>query len=227
MQNPLHRKTKATLSMTTKFSAVALAALVGVSVVSLSTNAGLDAIAFNTTPQVINSGTVSIALTNGDGNTNSAGFSQTFDKMLPGDARTVYVKLTNGTTDVKDLELSLAESPTADTRLTRDAAQGLKVTVTSCSTAWNAGVCSGTSTVRLTSVAMSSINTSSTGVASSLISGAISANAVQNLKFDIALPDIAEITTNGATPANSIQGLATNIVWKLKVAQRAGTQTTN
>jgi len=227
MQNPLHRKTKATLGMTTKISAVALAGLVGISVVTLSTNAGLDAIAFNTSPQAINSGTVSIALANGDGGAKAAGFTQTFDKMLPGDVQTVFVRLTNGTTDVKDLELSLAESPVASTRLTRDAAQGLKVTVTSCTTAWSAGVCSGTSTVRLTSAAMSSINTSGTGAAASLISGAIGANAVQNLKFDIALPDIAETTTNGVTPADSIQGLATNVVWKFKVLQRVATQTSN
>jgi hypothetical protein len=226
MQNPLHRKSIAAMSMTTRLTAVTLAGLVGLSVISVSTNAGLDAIAFNTTPQVINSGTVSITLANGDGGSNSQGFGQTFDKMLPGDTRTVYVRLTNGTTDVKDLELSLAESPSSDTRLTRDAAQGLKVSVTSCETALAAAACTP-STSRLTNLAFNSINTTNGGAATSLISGAISANTVQYLKFDVVLPDINEVTTNGVTPAGTIQGLATNVVWKFKVAQRAATQTTN
>lgn len=228
MQNPIHRKRKTAMSMTTRLTAVTLAGLVGLSVISLSTNAGLDAIAFNTTPQVINSGTVSISLANGDGGaTLNKGFSQTFDKMLPGDKQTVYVRLTNGTTDVQNLELSLAESPIVDTRLTRDATQGLKVSVTSCAVAWVSGSCSSGQSARLTDVAMSTINTSTTGIATNLIPGAIAANEVQNLKFEITLPDITEVTTNGVTPANSIQGLATNVVWKFKVAQRTATQISN
>jgi hypothetical protein len=226
MPSRLNNKSKVAFGFTTRLSVLTFAALVGFSIITSTTNAGLDAIAFNTTPQVINSGTVSITLTNGDGGSLTKGFSHTFDKMLPGDTNIVYVKVTNADTAIKDLELSLSESPTVNTRLTRDATQGLKVSVTSCPTAWAAGVCVSPTT-RLTNVALSTINTSTTGAATPLVSGAIAASAVQYLKFEIALPDITEVTTNGIVPANSIQGLSTNVLWKFKAVQRAGTPSSN
>ena len=226
MPNPFTKNSKVTFGLTTRLSAIGFAGLVGLSIIASTTNAGLDTTAFNTSPQVINSGTVSIALTNGDGGSLTKGFSHTFDKMLPGDTNIVYVKVTNADTAIKDLELSLSESPIVDTRLTRDATQGLKVSVTSCPTAWAAGVCASPTT-RLSNIALSAINTSSTGAATALVSGAIAANEVQYLKFDVALPDINEVTTNGAVPANSIQGLTTNVVWKFKATQRAGNTSSN
>ena len=231
MQEDTRKKSKGVFGLTTRLTAVAFAGLIGLSVIVSNTTAGLDAIAFNTTPQVINSGTVSINLANGidTGGTLNKGFSQTFDKMLPGDTQTVFVRLTNGTTAVRNLELSLSDSSAPNTRLTNDATQGLKLSVTSCPTAWSStGTCS-TPTTRVSNIAFSSINTSITSTLFTSLAGItdIAANEVQYLKFDVVLPDINETTTNGATPANSIQGLAANVTWKFKVSQRAATSTLN
>lgn len=185
--------------------------------------AGLDATAFNSSPQSIDSGTLSLTLAdNGDG------FTQSITNMAPGDVVNRYVDLTNGgSLDAQGL--TLAVTATGDAALITDGTspattKALTVAVSSCSTSWTAstGVCSSTGTVTslLTATTLSALSS-----ANSLISGSITAGAVEHLKVAVQLPDQSETTTNGTAPTTTIQGKSASLTYTFDEAQRTATTT--
>src|SRR5438874_5315420 len=77
--------------------------------------AGLNAVATNTTPQTVTSGTLKLTMAN-----NGAGFSQSITDVAPGDVVNRFVDLTNGgTLDAQNLTLTVSDA--TPTKLTTDA----------------------------------------------------------------------------------------------------------
>lgn len=185
--------------------------------------AGLDATAFNASPQAISSGTLSLTLAD-----NGAGFSSSITNMAPGDVVNRYVDLTNGgNLDAQGLTLAVAAtgSSTLITDGTSPATtKALTVAVNSCSTSWTAatGVCasSGTVTSLLSATTLSSLSS-----ATSLISGSIANGAVEHLQIAVTLPNQSETTTNGSFPSTSIQNQTANLTYTFDEAQRTATTT--
>jgi len=203
-----------------QFAVVGMAGSIGVSVAATSASASLDAVANNTTPQAIATGTLSLTQANGAGST---GFGSTFTTMAPGDSLTYYVNYTNGSLPAQNLYLSINE--TSNNLLTRDATKGLTVAVSRCSVAWTfaTGVCSGTTTSMLATTAVSTLNTTSGagGAEATIFTGTTAASDVKFLKFVVALPNQTETTVNGVAPGGTIQGLSNSITWKLREIQGA------
>jgi hypothetical protein len=192
-------------------------ATVGLALTGFTVFAGLNAVADNTSAQTVSSGTLKLTMT-----ANGNGFTQSVTNMAPGDVVNRYVALTNGgTLDANGLTLGVADATSS--KLTTDATNGLHVTVTSCTVAWSAtaGTCGGTTTVLLSSTAMSSL-ISSPGT---LVSGAIPAGTVENLQISTALPNQTETTTNGTLPGSTIQGLSASLTWNFTENQRTATTT--
>src|SRR5207302_7572103 len=68
--------------------------------------AGLNAVATNTTPQTVTSGTLKLTMAN-----NGAGFSQNISDMAPADVVNRFVDLTNGgTLDAQNLTLAVSDA---------------------------------------------------------------------------------------------------------------------
>ncbi|HVV76574.1 MAG TPA: TasA family protein [Mycobacteriales bacterium] len=183
--------------------------------------AGLNATAFNTSPQSVDSGTLSLTL--GD---NGAGFSSAISNLAPGDVVNRYVDLTNGgSLDAQGLTMSVSAS--GDSQLITDgtspATKALTVSVTSCSTTWtpSTGACTGGTTTSLLGT------TTLSGVASaqSLISGSIASGAVEHLQISMTLPDQTETTTNGTPITGTIQGRSATLTYHFQEAQRTATTT--
>jgi hypothetical protein len=210
------------LRTSVQFAIVLIAGSVGLSFASTASSAGLDALAYNTVAQPITTDTMSLILTNGPV---GAGFRYTASGMVPGDTVNLLFNLTNGTLAGQNLNFGITES--ADNLLTRDATKGLKVNIDQCSVAWTSQtVCSGTTTNRASNLFLSSINqTANPANTQLLISGAIATNEVMHLRIQIILPDQDEVTTNGATPVTTIQGLSNSITWKFRETQRTSTTT--
>ena len=195
---------------------LSIAGIVGQSVL-----ASLNATVFNTTAQNANSGTLKLDLANA-GN----GFGQSIANMAPGDVVNRYVTLTNsGTLDGIGLSLKTAQSGTAT--LISDGVggssnQALKLTVTSCSVAWdtNAGTCSGTQTQEIAATTLGSLATAVNLASSSLNSG-----ANRYLQMKVQLPNQNETTVNGTLPTNTVQGGSVNITYTFDLAQRIATST--
>lgn len=106
-------------------------------------------------------------------------------------------------------------------------ANGLQITVTRCSVAWAGGACSGTTTVLLTTRAITTINTAGGGSVATLFAGVIGNGDVFRLKFTLLLPDQTETTTNGliASPSTSIQNATAALTWTFREVQRTATDT--
>ena len=159
---------------------ISVAAIAGQSVL-----ASLNATAFNTTAQNINAGTLKLDLAN-----NGNGFGTSIANVVPGDVVNRYVTLTNSGT-LNGIGLTLKTAQTGTSSLITDGispitTKALKLTVTSCSVAWNTatGVCSGTPTEELASTVIGSL-TSATALASSTLNS----TAVRYLQMKIELPD--------------------------------------
>jgi hypothetical protein len=183
--------------------------------------AGLNATAFNTSPQSITSGTLKLVMASGTG---SVGFSQGVTDMAPGDVVNRFVDLTDtGNLNAQNLTLGVAD--TVGSKLTTDATNGLHVTVKSCTVAWvaAAGTCAdaGGPVTVLNNVALSSLSSA----ASTLVSGAITKNSAYHYEISLALPDQTETTQNGTLPVGTIQGLSASLTWTFSEAQRAATTT--
>jgi hypothetical protein len=190
-------------------------AIVGLALTGMAVFAGLNAVASNTTAQSVNSGT--LKLTYAD---NGAGFTSVASDMAPGDVVNRFVDLTNaGSLDSKTLTLGAAATPA--NKLSADATNGLQVNVTSCTGAWDpaSGTCSGT-TSAVASGPLSALSSSPFSLASNVTSG-----AVLHYEVTLTLPDQNETVTNGALPANTIQGLSTAITWTFNELQRDATTT--
>ncbi len=209
-------------------------AVLGVSFTSSSVMAGLNATAFNATPQAINSGTLSLLLTNGDfGSSTSVGFATYASKMRPLDSFSRFVNYTTGA-DMGIASPTLTVAATGDLVM-RDATYGLRVWVQGCTTPWAVGglTCSasGTKTDVLGSsgspVAISTLS-SATALSSSFD---LAAGAVNYLKYTISLPTKTETNTNGTISGygaeGTIQGKAASITWTVTANQSATTADSN
>ena len=195
---------------------ISIAAIAGQSVI-----ASLNATAFNTVAQGINSGTMKLDLAN-----NGNGFGQNISNLVPGDTVNRYVTLTNsGSIDGIGLTLKTAQTGTAT--LINDGTGGatnkaLRLSVKSCSVAWNTttGVCSGTETTELAATQIGALTS-----ATSLSSSTMASGAVKYLQMKIELPDQNETTVNGVLPANTVQGGSVNVTYTFDLAQRLATTT--
>lgn len=183
--------------------------------------AGLSATA--TGSESVTSGTLNLTLT-GDGT--SAGFSNFTPKMAPGDADNVYVNLNNTGTLASAAGMTLAVVGAPANALTNGsvAGEGLTVTATQCSVAWTVatGVCSGTTTNILTTSQVSAL---STATALSNIPALIAATGqVAHVRVGLGLV-ATETSTNGVAPAQTVQGLTTNLTFTFTEQQRTGVAT--
>lgn len=195
---------------------ISVAAIAGQSVL-----ASLNATAFNTTAQNINAGTLKLDLAN-SGN----GFGASISNIVPGDVVNRYVTLTNSGT-LNGIGLTLKTSQTGTASLITDGTGGvttkaLKLTVTSCSVAWNTstGACTGTTATELNSTVIGSLTS-----ATPLTNGTMSSSAAKYLQMKIELPDQNETTINGALPSNTVQGGAVDVTYTFDLAQRVATIT--
>ena len=195
---------------------ISVAAIAGQSVL-----ASLNATAFNTVAANVDSGTLKLTLTD-----NGAGFTQAITNMAPGDVVNRYVTLKNdGTLDGQALSLKTAQTGTP-TLITDGVGgssnQGLKLTVTSCPSAWTpaTGACAGTQTVELPATTIGSLTS-----ATNLASGTMNSGTSRYLKISLQLPDQNETTVNGELPANTVQGGSVAITYTFNLGQRTATTT--
>ncbi|NKX53854.1 TasA family protein [Arthrobacter mobilis] len=193
-------------------AATAVGAL-GLAVTVGGVYASLNATAFNATAQDVGSGTLELTMAN-----NGTGFSQQIADLAPGDRVNRYVSLTqDGSLGGRNLTLSVSDA--TPTKLTTDATNGLKVTVSACTGGtWNAtdGTCSGTVQPLLGSTALASLASTPAAV----LSGPLAAGSVTHLQMSLVLPDQTETTVNGTLPANTIQGLSAKLTWTFTEQQR-------
>lgn len=199
----------------------AVMALSAAAIIGQGVLASLNATAFNTVAEDVNSGTLKLSLSN-----NGVGFSQSINNLAPGDIVNRYVTLKNdGTLD--GINLSLKTTQTGSPTLISDAVgggtnQALRLTVSSCSVAWipGTGLCNGTETQE---IAPSTLNTLSN--ASNFASGSMTSGAFKYLKMSLQLPNQNETTVNGTLPANTVQGESVAITYTFDFAQRLATTT--
>ena len=192
---------------------ISIAAIAGQSVI-----ASLNATAFNTTAQNINAGTMKLDLAN-SGN----GFGTSIANIVPGDVVNRYVTLTNSGT-LNGIGLSLKTTQTGSENLISDGSttKALKLTVTSCTVAWNptTGFCNGTTANELPATVIGSL-----AAAKQLISSTFEAGTSKYLQMQMELPDQNETTINGVYPTNTVQGGSVNITYTFDLAQRLATTT--
>ncbi|CAB4715347.1 MAG: hypothetical protein F2830_04440 [Actinobacteria bacterium] len=213
-----------------KVAVVGVATIIGIANVVGSAGASLNAIASNTTPQAINSGTLSLILSPGAfGASTSAGFDTYANKMRPLDSFSRFVTYTTGA-DMGIASPTLAVTATGDA-IMRDATYGLRVWVQRCTTAWATdGTCGGLRSdlfgVSGTPVAISTLAT-----ATAITSFNLAASGVNYLKYTISLPTKTETNTNGTISGfgaeGTIQGKAAALTWTLTADQSATTVDTN
>ena len=194
--------------------------------------ASLSATANNTTAQQVDSGVLSLVLTN-----NGAGFAQIVDNLAPQDTVNRFVTLTNnGTLASKDLGLRL--TTTGSSSLITDGnstgTRALTVTVDSCPGAWTAvttgnGPCASGLTTVLTTRPLSGL----TGTTpTTLITGdTLAVNGQRHLRITLTLPNQDENIANGATPSpdttGTIQNQNAQLTWTFNQNQRTATTTTS
>lgn len=204
-----------------------LAALVAVGGLVLTAGgvyAGLNAIATNTTPQTVTSGTLKLSMAN-DG----AGFSQNVSDVAPGDVVNRFVDLTNGgTLDAQNLTLTVADG--TPTKLTTDATNGLHVSVLACTTAaWVVNAVTNTATCADLTGPTTIVNNAAlatiSGTPAALVAGAVPQGSVYHYEISLTLPNQNETTTNGTLPVGTIQGLSASLTWTFNELQRSATTT--
>jgi hypothetical protein len=187
--------------------------------------AGLNATAFNTSPQSVTSGKLSLGLTD-----NGAGFTTAITNIAPGDTVNRFVDVTNNG-NLAAQGLTLAVSAASNNALITDGTGGsttkaLRVSVDACSTSWdptgNSCTSSGTVTNLLAATPLSGLSS-----AQSLIAGSIAVSATEHLRVQMTLPDQTETTTNGSLPTNTIQNLSASLTYTFQEAQRTGTTTSS
>lgn len=199
----------------------AVMALSAAAIIGQGVLAGLNATAFNTVAENVNSGTLKLSLSN-----NGVGFSQSINNLAPGDVVNRYVTLKNdGTLDA--INLSLKTTQTGDPTLISDGVggssnQALRLTVSSCPVAWNPidGSCNGTPSQEIAPSTLSALANET-----NLTSGAMASGAFKYLKISLQLPDQNETTINGVLPANTVQGKSVAITYNFDFEQRLATST--
>ena len=199
----------------------AVMALSAAAIIGQGVLASLNATAFNTGAQNANSGTLVLKLTD-----NGAGFSQSVNNLAPGDIVNRFVTLKNdGSLD--GVNLSLKTTQTGTPTLISDGVNGssnqaLRLTVSSCSVAWDAitGACNGTLSPEIAPLTLNTLSNATGFNLSSMSSGAF-----KYLKMSLQLPDQNETTANGVFPPNTVQGGSVAITYTFDFAQRVATTT--
>ncbi|GAA4889179.1 hypothetical protein GCM10025789_01920 [Tessaracoccus lubricantis] len=199
---------------------LAAAALIGASALTVGATgiyATLNATAENVTPQEAASGTLSLTLGAG---ADSAGFAANIANLAPGDVANRYVTLTNGGS-LASTGLSLGVTATGTQSLITDGvtSKALRVTVTSCSVAWNAvdGTCAGTTKTEVAAAPLSGFAAAKSFVATT----GLAAGGAAHLQVGVALPDQAETTVNGQLPAGTVQGGQVALTYTFSETQAA------
>jgi len=203
--------------LTVKIVVVATAVVGGGALVSSSVFASLTAVATASTS--VTTGTLSLTDTATAG---SGGLVTAISAMAPGDTVNRYIDLTNGGT--LDGDTPTVRIATGGNALTTDGTKGLQITINACSVAWTqaTGTCGGTTTAVLASTSALALAADTALNVPSKNAGAINA-----LKISISLPSGNEVTTNGALPSGTIQGLTTALAWTFTEGQRTATTTNN
>lgn len=203
---------------------IGAAALIGLSALAVGANgvyAGLNATANNVAPQQATSGTLALTLGNGNGST---GFGATIDNLVPGDVTNRYVTLTNaGTLASTGLSLNVAATGTQTLIADGASTRALRVSINSCSVAWDAakGTCAGT--VK-TEVAAKPLSTLATAQAFTTTTG-LPSGGVSYLQVSVALPDQNETTVNGKAPTETVQGGSVGLTYTFAETQVTATTT--
>jgi hypothetical protein len=213
--------TKTAGSWGIKVAIVAAAAIGGSSLVSSSVFASLTATAFNTTPQSVVSGTLSLTETNVATVGITGGLTTSILALAPGDSVNRYIDLTNnGTMDETNTTIQMTGVPTNN--LDSDTVKGLQMGISECSTGWLAnGTCSGTNTVALSNTPVATAKATAQAMTlQSVLSG-----RVAHLKLTLSLPTGSEVTINGVLPASTVQGLSIGLTWTFLENQRTATIT--
>lgn len=208
-----------------KIAIVITATVGGTALVGSSVFASLTATATNSTAQSVTSASLKLTQAASGVAGLTAGFATAVTALAPGDTINRYIDLSNGgTLDGASMTLKVADS--AGTTLTTGAgaaAAGLAVIVKECTVAYTTltGVCSGTESTVLTTTANALLSPLALPVAAAdLVAG-----AVTRLRFVISLPASSEVTTNGALPVSTIQGVTSLLTWTITETQRSGTTT--
>lgn len=200
----LSRSTGLRLTGVAVAGAALLAAATGPSVF-----AGLKATA-SAPGQTASTGTLKLAL---DG---TATFSQSVSDMAPGDNITRYLTLQNtGALAAKDIKMQVVG--TGDASLNSGAKQ-LKVTVSSCDTAFSSGTCAGGEKSQISATGIDGLGSYvafSNSPVMAPVTGAL------YLKVVVSLPDTDEVTADGVFPTGTIQGKSTSLAYTFQTAQRA------
>lgn len=203
---------------------IGAAALIGLSALAIGANgiyASLNATANNLTPQVASSGTLSLTLGAG---TDSVGFTGNITDLAPGDVVNRYVDLTNGgTLPSTGLNLGIAATGTASLITDGSTSRALRVSIRSCSVAWNAsnGTCAGVVNTEVAAAPLSAFaSPQNFAVTTGLAAGGLS-----RLQVSVSLPDQNETTVNGVAPTGTIQGGSVNLTYTFTETQRDATIT--
>jgi hypothetical protein len=199
----------------------AVMALSAAAIVGQGVLASLNATAFNTVAQNVNSGTLKLTLAD-----NGVGFAQSVSNLAPGDVVNRYVTLKNdGSLD--GINLSLKTTQTGTQSLISDGVgsvttKALRLTVSSCPVAWDptTGLCNGADTEEIAATPLNVL-----GNATNFTSASMSAGAFKYLKMSLQLPDQDETTVNGQVPSNTVQGGSVAITYTFDFAQRVATTT--
>ena len=220
MRHALHR----TFS---SWRSIAIATIAGLLllVAGPSVFASLNAQTSNAAPQTVASGTLKLTMSS---TSPSAGFSTSITNLAPGDAVNRYIDLTNsGTLDSQGLTLTVASTGTASLITDGSApvtTKALRVTVKSCVANWNQanGTCSDVGGA-VTQIASTALNTFAS--AQTFSDSVLAAAAGLHLQIQTALPDQAEMTTNGTLPANTVQNGSVGLTYTFTEGQRTATTT--
>lgn len=203
---------------------IGAAALIGVSALSVGANgvfAALNATASNVTPQQVAAGTLSLTLGAGS---NSAGFSTSISNVAPGDVVNRYVDITNaGSLPSIGLNLGIASTGTSSLITDGTTSKALRVTIKSCTVAWDAatGTCTGTQATEIAAAPLSTWTTAQNFAATT----GLAAAGVSHLQVAVGLPDQNETTVNGQAPSGTVQGGSVNLTYTFTENQRTGTVT--
>lgn len=191
---------------------------IGVVLTGAGVYATLKATANNAAPQVASTGTLTLALTN-----NGVGFGTPIAGMAPGDVVRRQIQLTNSGT-LAGTGLTLGVVDATPSTLSTNAVTGLQVVISQCTVAWTpaTGLCSGTTTVLVTT----NVNALRTTPAS-LIPGALAIGSVTQLQVQVTLPDSVETSVNGVLPAGTVQGLSAALTWTFVETQRLSTSSSS
>ena len=192
---------------------ISVAAIAGQSVL-----ASLNATAFNTTAQNINTGTLKLEFTS---DIPSVGFGQGISNLVPGDVVNRYITIQNtGTLNGKDLKLGLAATG-GTTKLLSDVSKGLQITVRSCAIAWTLSDSGCANPIMEISKRPLQDLISTPAVFST--NSTLSATGKQFLQVKIELPDQNEVVENGALSTDTIQGRSVDLKYTFDLAQEAAT----